>query len=87
VFNKLCGNKICLLLFYKGISINGINMSNLNPTNNHLSPPVVLVQTWCLLSRDEDEEISQHAIKMLLNTFGDMRSVVKFVKDNDIRVG
>ena len=33
-------------------------MSNINANINLLNPPVVLVQTWCLLSRDEDEEVS-----------------------------
>ncbi len=56
-------------------------------TTDQFDPPVVLVQTWCLLSKNEDEEVSQHAIKMLVNTFGDMRSVVKFIKDNGIRIG
>ena len=62
-------------------------MNNENLTSNQLNPPVVLVQTWCLLSRDPDGEVSQHALEMLLNTFGDMKSVVEFVKVNHIRVG
>ena len=61
-------------------------MSNLKHSNNQLSPPIILVQTWCLLSRDKDKEVSQHAIKMLLDTFGDLRSAVEFVKKNHIRV-
>jgi hypothetical protein len=71
----------------KGNSINGIIMTNTHPADSQITPPVVLVQTWCLLCRDKDEEISQHAIKMLLDAFGDMRTVVEFVKDNNIRVG
>jgi hypothetical protein len=62
-------------------------MSNLNHANIQLTPPIALVQTWCLLSRDKDEEISQHALQTLLNTFGDMKAVVDFVKVNNIRVG
>jgi hypothetical protein len=62
-------------------------MSNAHLTANQLNPPVVLVQTWCLLCRDNDEEISQHAMQMLLDTFGDMKAVVEFVKANNIRVG
>jgi hypothetical protein len=61
-------------------------MNNENLTSNQLPPPKVLVQTWCLLSRDEDEEVSQHNMKMLLNTFGDMKTVVEFVKKHKIRV-
>jgi hypothetical protein len=62
-------------------------MHNARHTTNQLNPPVVLVQTWCLLCRDKDEEISQHAMQMLLDTFGDMRTAVEFVKANNIRVG
>jgi hypothetical protein len=62
-------------------------MTNAHLANNQLNPPVILVQTWCLLSRDEDDEVSQHALKMLLETFGDMKSVIDFVKVNNIRVG
>lgn len=61
-------------------------MSNINANINLLNPPVVLVQTWCLLSRDEDEEVSHQNKKMLLDTFGDMKSVVQFVKKHKIRV-
>jgi hypothetical protein len=61
-------------------------MSNAKPAPaRELSrPPIVLVQTWCLLARDEHEEVSQHSMQMLLDTFGDMRTVVKFVKANNI---
>jgi hypothetical protein len=61
-------------------------MSNTNPLDSQLTPPVILVQTWCLLARDEDEKISQHSMQMLLDTFGDMKTVVEFVKNNNIRV-
>ncbi|MGK2233875.1 MAG: hypothetical protein ACI92O_003085 [Colwellia sp.] len=61
-------------------------MINANCTNVQSTPPVVLVQTWCLLSRDRNEEISKHALNMLLNTFGDLRTAVEFVKINNIRV-
>lgn len=66
-------------------------MSNVDLTSDQLNPPVnppvMLVQTWCLLCRDQDEEVSQRAMKMLLETFGDMQTVVGFVKKHDIRVG
>jgi hypothetical protein len=62
-------------------------MSNAHLANNQLNPPVVLVQTWCLLCRDEDEEVSQRSMQMLLETFGDMKAVVEFVKKNKVRVG
>lgn len=62
-------------------------MSNISLANNQLNhPPIRLVQTWCLLSRDKDEEVSQHNMQMLLNTFGDMKAVVEFVKKHKIRV-
>ena len=63
-------------------------MSNENPTPTEelLRPPIVLVQTWCFLAKDRDEEISQHSMRMLVDTFGDMRTVVKFVKANNIRI-
>jgi hypothetical protein len=61
-------------------------MNNVNLPDSQLTPPVILVQTWCLLSRDEDEEVSQHNMQMLLDTFGDMKTVVEFVKANNIRV-
>jgi hypothetical protein len=67
----------------KGNSINEIIMTNAHPANSPITPPVVLVQTWCF----KDEEVSQHAIQMLLDTFGDMKTVVEFVKANNIRVG
>jgi hypothetical protein len=72
--------------FREGTSINGIIMNNVNLPDSQLTPPVILVQTWCLLSRDEDEEVSQHNMQMLLDTFGDMKTVVEFVKANNIRV-
>ncbi len=62
-------------------------MTNTNLANNQINPPIVLVQTWCLLCRDKDEEVSQHAMQMLLDTFGNMKTVVEFVKANNIRVG
>jgi hypothetical protein len=75
----------------KGIIINGIIMSNVNHAtkqfNPPINPPVMLVQTWCLLCRVQDEEVSQHAMKMLIETFGDMQTVVGFVKKHHIRVG
>lgn len=61
-------------------------MTNTNLANNQINPPIVLVQTWCLLCRDKDEEVSQHAMQMLLDTFGNMKTVVEFVKANNIRV-
>jgi hypothetical protein len=62
-------------------------MSNISLASNQLNhPPIRLVQTWCLLSRDKDEEVSQHNMQMLLNTFGDMKTVVEFVKRHKIRV-
>ena len=61
-------------------------MSNTNPTNELSNPPLVLVRTWCFLAKDRDEEISQHSMRMLVDTFGDMRTVGKFVKANNIRI-
>jgi hypothetical protein len=60
--------------------------TNLAPTKGLSRPPVVLVQTWCFLAKEKDEEISQHSMRMLKDTFGDMRTVVKFVKANNIRI-
>ncbi|AWB57846.1 hypothetical protein [Colwellia sp. Arc7-D] len=51
-----------------------------------LSPPNVLIKTWCTLAKDEDEQVSMHAMKMLLDTFGDLESIVEFVKSNNIKV-
>ncbi len=53
---------------------------------NALTPPAPLVQTWCLLLREDDEEVSKHAKEMLLNTFGNMRAVLEYVKENNIKV-
>ena len=54
---------------------------------NALTPPLPLVQTWCLLLQDDNEEVSEHAKDILINMFGDMRSVVEFVKEHKISVG
>jgi hypothetical protein len=41
-------------------------MSNISLASNQLNqPPIRLVQTWCLLSSDKDEEVSQHNMQML----------------------
>jgi hypothetical protein len=53
---------------------------------NNTTPPIVLVKTWCQLLRCEDEEPAEHAKEMLINTFGNMRNVVEFVKVNNIKV-
>jgi hypothetical protein len=64
-------------------SINGIIMTNANPANSPIIRPVVLVQAWCF----KDEEVIQYLIQMLLDTFGNIKTVVEFVKTNNIRVG
>ncbi|MBA6365131.1 hypothetical protein H4J56_13855 [Colwellia sp. BRX8-4] len=51
-----------------------------------LNPPNVLIKTWCTLDRDEDEQVRMHAMKMLLGTFGDLESVIEFVKNKNIKV-
>ena len=60
-----------------------------------LNPPNVLIITWCTLARDENwctlardenEQVRMHAMKMLLDTFGDLESIVEFVKSNNIKV-
>jgi hypothetical protein len=61
-------------------------MTNAIHTKNQLTPPIVLVQTWCTLARDKNKKVSQHAMKMLLDTFGDLRVVIEFVKSNDIKI-
>jgi hypothetical protein len=58
-------------------------MTNTHPANSPITPHIVLVQTWCF----KDEEVSQHAIQILLYTFGDIKTVVEFVKANNIRLG
>jgi hypothetical protein len=70
-----------------GISINGIIMSNLAESKRRqLNPPIVLIKTWCALARDEDEQVSKHAMIMLLDTFGDLETIVEFVKNNNIKI-
>jgi hypothetical protein len=58
-------------------------MTNAHPANSPITPPVVLVQAWCF----KDEEVIQYLIKMLLDTFGNIKTVVEFVKTNNIRIG
>ena len=61
-------------------------MSNSPDTKKQqLPPPITLMQTWCILARDEDEQVSKHAMKMLLDTFGDLESIFEFVKNNNIK--
>jgi hypothetical protein len=68
-----------------GVSINGIIMTNHTEVKKQLlTPPSVLIKTWCTLARYEDEEVGIHAMKMLLDTFGDLESIVEFVKSNNI---
>jgi hypothetical protein len=70
-----------------GLSINGIIMSNQTEVKKQqLNPPNVLIKTWCTLARDEDKQVRVHAMKMLLDTFGDLESIVEFVKSNNIKV-
>ena len=70
-----------------GVSINGIIMSNHTEVNKQqLNPPNVLIKTWCSLARDKNEQVRSHAMKMLLDTFGDLESIVEFVKSNNIKV-
>jgi hypothetical protein len=52
----------------------------------HQSPPVRLVQTWCSLLKDENEEVRVHANNMLINAFGNMKAVVDFVDRHRIKV-
>ncbi|MBA6389999.1 hypothetical protein H4J38_04295 [Colwellia sp. BRX10-3] len=56
-----------------------------NTKKQQLTPPITLMQTWCILARDEDEQVSKHAMKMLLDTFGDLKSIIEFVKKNNIK--
>jgi hypothetical protein len=53
---------------------------------HHQSPPVRLVQTWCSLLKDENEEVRAHANNMLINAFGNMKAVVDFVNRHRIKV-
>lgn len=53
---------------------------------NALTPSAPIVQTWCLLLQEDDEEVSKNAKGMLLNTFGNMWAVLEFVKKNNIKV-
>jgi hypothetical protein len=70
-----------------GVSINGIIMSNHTEVKKQqLNPPNVLIKTWCSLARDKNEQVRSHAMKMLLDTFGDLESIVEFVKSNNIKV-
>ena len=69
-----------------GVSINGIIMTNHTKVKKQQLPPSVLIKTWCTLARDEDEQVRTHAMKMLLGTFGDLESVIEFVKSNNIKV-
>ena len=60
-------------------------MSNHTEVNKQqLNPPNVLIKTWCSLARDKNEQVRSHAMKMLLDTFGDLESIVEFVKSNNI---
>jgi hypothetical protein len=58
------------------------------PTSSvkQLTPPIQLVKTWCLLLREDNEETYEYAKEKLLNTFGNMQNVVKFVREHNIKV-
>ena len=74
-------------IFYKSVSINGIIMTYLTEdVKQQLNPPNVLIKTWCTLARDKNKQVSMHAMKMLLGTFGDLESIVEFIKNNNIKV-
>ena len=48
-------------------------------------PPKVLVQTWVALYKNSDcEEARQRAMEMLLGAFGDMRSVLDYMENNNL---
>lgn len=48
-------------------------------------PPKVLVQTWVALYKNSDsEEARQRAMEMLLGAFGDMRSVMDYMENNNL---
>jgi len=57
-----------------------------NQHTQHQSPPVILVQTWCSLLKDENEEVRVHANNMLISAFGNMKAVVDFVERHRIKV-
>jgi hypothetical protein len=67
------------------ISINGIIMSEKNL--NQLNAPLVLVKTWCLLAGDKNEEVSRHALQMLLAALGGKEASVDIVKPNNNKIG
>jgi len=50
------------------------------------TPPILLVKTWYQLLRCGDEEASARGKDMLLNSFNDVQSVVKFLRENNIKV-
>ena len=50
-------------------------------------PPVQLVKTWIgLLFSNEDDVVKEHAKKMLIDTFGDMKTAALFAEKHDIEV-
>jgi len=48
-------------------------------------PPVVLVKTWySLLKQNKDLEAKERGKEMLIQAFGDMKSLVVFLKKHNI---
>ena len=49
------------------------------------APPVHLVKTWYdLLMQKDNPAARERATQMLLGAFGDMQSVAKYLKENNI---
>ena len=48
-------------------------------------PPPVLVKTWyALLKQNDDKEAKERGKDMLMNSFGDMKSLVAYLKKHRI---
>lgn len=61
-------------------------MSN-NSEMKQKDPPIVLVKTWVsLLTSSHDKQVKDRAKEMLINAFGDIKSVASFCAKNNINI-
>jgi len=50
-------------------------------------PPLILVKTWlALIKSSEEKEVKDHAVNMLLTSFGSLESVAIYCKKHDIKL-
>ena len=79
--------RLTFTTFMQGVSINGIKMNKLSKLKKQqLIRSITLLKTWFFLAKNKNELIRSHAMKMLLDTFGDLESMIDFVKKNNIKV-